>query len=98
MSNRDNQKKEMKKKADAAMKKTNDALSEDLAKLDAKTSITLDKLLPIVADPELCERLIAEVETATQQNENIGALKERLTKIGLSAVQIASVIAKLKGF
>ena len=98
MLSREEKKRILRSKADKAMNETNEELSEDLESLLFATTPDLEELKPIITDGNKYNRLIAAVEESTRRNENAAQLKDRLIKIGLTAIEIGKVIGKLKGF
>lgn len=81
--------------ADAAAKHADEVLDEELKALMEATHQDLQALKPKVTDTEEYEKLIAAVQTAKAQNENLAQLKERLAQLANGGVSLVKSIVDL---
>jgi len=75
--------------------RTDDELSDDEALLLLNTNINWEELRPEVTDHEVYDKLINIVQEATQKNENLAQLKDRLKTLGKEGFAVAKKIIKL---
>ena len=75
--------------------RTNAELSDEEAKILLETNIDWEALRPKISDQEIYNRLIHEVQAATQKNENLAQLKDRLSTLGKEGLSVAKKIAQL---
>lgn len=80
---------------DKAFKKTDKEFAEREAELLLKTSIDWEQLRPKVGDPEHYDKLMAIVEEATENNEHISRLKERVESLGKEGITLARKVLDL---
>lgn len=72
--------------------KVDEILKEDELSLLLDTQIDLDSLRPQVSDQESFNKLIEAVQTATNQNESIAQLRERVVGLGEGVVKIGKEV------
>ncbi|MFZ5619552.1 MAG: hypothetical protein ACOY5W_00835 [Pseudomonadota bacterium] len=65
-----------------------DELRDVMKKLDR-----IDELKPKTADPEVYEKLVHEIEKATQQNLSLATLRHNIESLGGAAVSLFKEIA-----
>ncbi len=78
-----------------AAEKADAVHADELAALKDASSVDLESLRPKVSDPEALDVLIAAVEKATQDNEDLAQLKSRLVTLGENVVKVAKEAAAL---
>ena len=94
MGRKKDKKKELEEKAELSMQEAVEILDEELTALMKATATDLEKLRPKVRGRKTYDLLIKEVQKATQKNEDIAALRERIELLGVKAVKTARNIAK----
>jgi hypothetical protein len=72
--------------------KTNFQLSDVELDVISSTSIDWDSLKPQITDKDSYEKLIKAVNEATQNNEDIALLKDRLEGLGKGVIDVAKKI------
>jgi hypothetical protein len=81
--------------AEATAQETNEYLKEREVLMLQSTKIDINSLRPQISDKESFDKLIQAVAESTKQNENIAALKDRLTGLGEGVVKVAKEVYKL---
>ena len=84
----------MAKLGDQTFKKTNQEFADEEAELLLRTSIDWEALRPKVTDSALYDQLIAIVNEATQKNESIAQLKNRLSQLGKEGFNLVKKVVK----
>jgi hypothetical protein len=77
--------KEARKKVDLELKDEEITLLED-------TKVDLESLRPQISDEESFNKLIEAVKAATDHNESIAELRQRITDFGEGAVKVAKEV------
>ena len=77
----------------SAADKADEQFATELAALKGMSKSDLETLRPKVSDAAALDLLIAAVETATKNNEDIAQLKSRLETLGENVVKIAKEAA-----
>ena len=80
---------------DQVFKETDKELTDEEAELLLRTSIDWDALRPKVTDSAVYDQLIAVVNEATQRNESIAQLNDRLKQLGKEGVGLAKKVIGL---
>lgn len=97
MSDSDQDRRDLEKAWDESEREADALLAPELAALKRATRSQLDALIPRTTDAHTRERLIAAVEVATQKNEDLAQLQDRLRQCGPAAMKLAKVVVKLLG-
>ncbi len=95
MSDREEKEKRLKELSKEARKEADGELENELKALLEVTRSDLEKLRPKVSDETSYNKLIAAVEEATQRNESLAELKNRIEKLGTEVVRLGKEAAKL---
>ncbi len=74
---------------------TNNQMADRELELLAKTNVNWQALKPKVGESQLYDRLIGEVQQATQKNESLAQLRSRLESLGKEGIQLAKQITSL---
>jgi hypothetical protein len=85
----------MSKLGEQAYKKTEQELADEEVELLLETSIDWEALRPKVTNAALYDQLISVVNEATQQNENIAQLRDRLKQLGKEGLALAKKVVKM---
>ena len=82
--------------ADQTEMKVNQMLSDRELQILKNTGVNWNKLRPQISDEESFNKLIDAVQVATQKNESIAELKNRIFNLGESVIKVAKeVLIKL---
>ncbi len=79
-----------------ADRKFKDKYIDALSKLKGLTEEELKDILPTATDKEIYENIIELVQEATERNMAIGELRQRIERLGESAITIVKKLPVLK--
>lgn len=82
-------------RAKAAKQRTDQKLAEREKELLADTDVDWEAIAPRLSDPKEQEMLKKAVQEATDNNETVGAVLERLKKLGTEGTALAERVRKL---
>ena len=85
----------MRKFGNQTREQTDRELADREAECLLHTTVDLEGLRPQVEDSEAYTRLIAEVQAATANNENLALLKARIGKLGKHSIALAKKVVGL---
>ena len=85
----------MRDRARESAKKTNQRLAQREKELLLETSIDWQAMRPEIGSDDDYQQLIAAVEEATQHNEMVGSVLERLEKLGSEGLKLAQKVRGL---
>ena len=85
----------MRKFGNQTREQTDRELADREAECLLHTTVDLEGLRPQVEDSEAYTRLIAEVQAATANNENLASLKTRISGLGEHGIALAKKVAGL---
>lgn len=95
MIDRESKKERLKTKSQASRAKADELLNDELEILRKANKTDIENLCPKTASEELYNKLIAEVNESTRQNESVAELNNRVKKLGSDAIHLAKDIVKL---
>lgn len=82
-------------RAKQAKERTDKKLAEREQELLAETDIDWEAIAPKLSDPKEQEMLKQAVQEATDNNESVGAVLERLKRLGSEGAALAERVRKL---
>ncbi len=82
-------------RGDRAAARTNAELAEQELQVLLQTTIDWEEIRPEITDQETYDALIAAVQAATAQNENIAQLKDRLAALGSGGAALVKKVISL---
>ncbi len=85
----------MGKLADETKDEVDKELRDEETAVLKDTTVDLESLRPQVSDPEAFDKLIQAVNTATQRNESIAQISQRIKDLGEGVVKVAKEAAVL---
>ena len=81
--------------ADQAAREADAALHDEELKLLATTTIDWERLRPRVENQEVFDRLQAAVQAATDRNESIAQLRDRIAGLGSEGIGVLRKVKSL---
>lgn len=85
----------MRNLADKSKQRTDEKLAEREEELVSSTQFDWESIKPQLSDKEEQQALMDAVKEATEHNENIGQLHQRLEKLGSKGVSVAKKLGAL---
>ena len=95
MNDRERKRDELKRKSQESARRADELLASELETLKNATKVDLDNLRPKITDKATYDKLIANVDQATDNNMKIAQLKENLKALGQAGIDVVKQAAKL---